>query len=33
MSEKGTTLLELLLAAMIIIAVGLALILPGVNAW
>jgi hypothetical protein len=33
MNEKGTALIELVLAAMIIFAVGVALILPGVNAW
>ena len=33
MDEKGTTLIELLLAAMIIVAVGVALILPSVKAW
>ena len=33
MDEKGTTLLELLLAAMIIFAVGVALFLPSVSAW
>ena len=33
MNEKGTTLIELLLAAMIVIAVGAALILPSVHAW
>ena len=33
MNEKGTSLIELLLAAMIIFAVGMALILPGVKAW
>jgi hypothetical protein len=33
MNEKGTTLIELLLAAMIAIAVGVALILPSVSAW
>ncbi len=32
-NEHGTTLIELLLAALIIFAVGVALILPSVSAW
>ena len=32
MDEKGTMLIELLLAAMIIFAVGVALVLPSVGA-
>ncbi len=33
MNEHGTTLIELLLAALIIFAVGVALILPSISAW
>lgn len=33
MDEKGTTLIELIITLMIIVAVGLALIIPNLAGW
>ena len=33
MDQKGTTLIELIITLMIIVAVGLALIIPNLTSW